>query len=149
MHRALIGTLAAATCSVTLPACEPAPARPCTSPGWLRVTAVASRVADLQTGETEPLTNTYNAARLIDRCEIDGVYQATIAESVRIRMQLDQLDQETTSRSGDPRLTRIHVIDRRRTHRTELFVEESVAEICRALPDCTLDAAAAAEDWVR
>lgn len=146
----MIGTLAAATCSVTLPACEPAPARPCTSPGWLRVTVVASRVADSADRRgPNPLTNTYNAARLIDRCEIDGVYQATIAESVRIRMQLDQLDQEATSRSGDPRLTRIHVIDRRRTHRTELFVEESVAEICHALPDCTLDAAAAADGWVR
>ena len=132
MRQALIGILAAATWSATLPVYGQSTVRPCTDPGWLYVTAVAARGANLQTGETQPLTQMYNAPRLLNRCEIDGVYQATLAESFRVRAQLDGAVPDR------PReLTRINVMDRSQTYLTELFVEESVAEICRALPpDC-------------
>ena len=137
MRQMLIGVLAAATWAVPLPTSGQRAAQPCADPGWLYVTVVASRGIWVETGAIVPLALQENPPRLLDLCELDGVIQATPPESMAVAALLNG-----GARPGPddevPEFSRVNLIDRSGAFLTELFVEESVADICRALPDCVI-----------
>ena len=137
MRQMLIGVLAAATWAVPLPTSGQRAAQPCADPGWLYVTVVATRGVWVETGAIDPLAPQENPPRLLDLCELDGVIQATPPESMVVAALLNG---GARPGPGDevPEFSRVSLIDRSGAYLTELFVEESVADICRALPDCVI-----------
>ena len=136
MRQMLIGVLAAATWAVPLPTSGQRAAQPCAA-GWLYVTVVAARGAWVETGAIVPLALQENPPRLLDLCELDGVIQATPPESMAVAALLNG---GARPGPGDevPEFSHVSLTDRSGAFLTELFVEESVADICRALPDCVI-----------
>ena len=136
MRQMLIGVLAAATWAVPLPTSGQRAAQPCAA-GWLYVTVVAARGDWVETGAIVPLALQENPPRLLDLYELDGVIQATQPESMAVAALLNG---GARPGPGDevPEFSRVSLTDRSGAFLTELFVEESVADICRVLPYCVI-----------